>query len=78
MTTTRSVLEHKQAFLRSLINLTPDQLAHQYQCVGEVGAEEEDHGRRAAAEHTLVMIEAIGKFLHGIDWEDANERAAAA
>ena len=72
----RSVIERKREFIRSLLAMTPDQMAHQYQCVGEVGAEEEDHGRRAAAERTLVMIDAIGEFLHGIDYQDASDRAA--
>ena len=39
----RSVQSKKSDFVRSLLGMTPDQLAHQYQVTGEVMCEEEDH-----------------------------------
>lgn len=72
----RSVLGQKSAFVRSLLDMTPDQLAHQYLVTGEVMNEEEDHAQIAAGKRMLEVIDAVGKFLHGIRYEDASDRAA--
>jgi hypothetical protein len=72
----RNGKDSKREFLAMLATLTPAQMANQYQVVGEAMCEEEDHGRIAAAKSTLAMIEAVGKFLHGIAFDDAMEYAA--
>lgn len=73
----RSVQSKKHAFVRSLLAMTPDQLAHQYQVTGEVMCEEEDHAHVARCKKMLAVIDAIGDFMHGVDYKDASDRAAA-
>lgn len=72
----RSVKQRKRDFIGSLLQMTPDQLAHQYQVTGEVMIEEESHEQAAAGRKMLDAIEAVGRFLHGVDFDDAMNRAA--
>lgn len=73
----RSVAGRKREFVRSLLAMTPDQLAHQYQSIGEVMCEEENHDHVARCQLMLDVVDAVGKLMHGIAYEDASDRAAA-
>jgi hypothetical protein len=66
------------AFLRNLLALTPEQLATQFETIGEAMGEEEDVSKVPFYQLQLNVVTAIGEFLHGPRFSDAMEKKASA
>ena len=62
---TRTLKEHKLDFLRNLMEMTPDQLAWQYEAILEVMAEEDTHAGRESCQKQLDLVDAVSRFLYG-------------
>lgn len=74
----RSVIERKRKFVADLLAMTPDQLAHQYQIIGETMCEEDGAYRAAQAQKMLIVIDAVGRWMYSVQYDEASDRAAAA
>jgi hypothetical protein len=74
--TVRLIMCQATAFIENLVTLTPEQLAQQYQSVGEAMCEEGDDGKLPNYLKALTVIDAVGKFKYGQQYEEANSKIA--
>jgi hypothetical protein len=63
-------------FLTNLSRLSPEELAAQYQEIGEGMCEESDDRLLPGWVKMLTVVDAVGKFKYGHQYEEANSKIA--